>query len=160
MDRIDSFKDEYAFLSNFYPCNIKFCGHIFSNSESIFQVLKSPHPEENLKLFSTLPPGEAKKLGRSLPLRKDWEAVKYIIMRMACRMKFEQNPILKQKLLETGTAELIEGNTWHDNCWGNCTCEKCKDIEGKNLLGNILMELREEFRNELYRANSSTSDIN
>jgi len=149
MEKIDSFKDKYEFLSNFYPCNIQFCGHTFLNSEALFQALKSPKPEETFDQFTTLLPGDAKKLGRTIPLRKDWEAVKYVMMKMVCRLKFEQHPDLMQQLIDTGTAELIEGNWWHDNYWGNCKCEKCKNIEGTNLLGKVLMELREEFKNEI-----------
>jgi len=49
-------------------------------------------------------------------------------------------------LLATLDAELIEGNAWHDNFWGDCFCEKCRDIEGLNVLGNILMRIREELQ--------------
>jgi predicted NAD-dependent protein-ADP-ribosyltransferase YbiA (DUF1768 family) len=49
-------------------------------------------------------------------------------------------------LLATGDEELIEGNTWHDNTWGNCVCQKCQDIPGRNMLGMLLMELRTEIR--------------
>ena len=60
--------------------------------------------------------------------------------------KFTQNPSLKEQLLDTGDVELIEGNTWHDNYWGNCTCSKCSGIIGRNQLGKTLMNIREEIR--------------
>jgi hypothetical protein len=52
-----------------------------------------------------------------------------------------------EKLLQTGKSVLVEGNDFHDNVWGNCTCPRCKDIEGENRLGRALMDLREEFQN-------------
>ena len=64
-------------------------------------------------------------------------------------MKFNQNPKIKQKLLDTGDKILIEGNNWCDNFWGNCHCEKCRTKTGKNLLGISLMFLREKYRQEL-----------
>ena len=64
------------------------------------------------------------------------------------KAKFSQNENLRQMLLDTNNEELIEGNWWHDNCWGDCSCERCKDIKGQNNLGKILMRVREEIRNE------------
>ena len=49
----------------------------------------------------------------------------------------------QEKLLSTKDRELIEGNFWHDNFWGDCSCKKCQDIEGGNRLGKLLMEIRE-----------------
>ena len=68
--------------------------------------------------------------------------VKDKVMLNFLRIKF-MNAELRDKLLETGDSVLIEGNTWHDNYWGNCSCAKCKDIEGKNMLGRLLMQVRE-----------------
>jgi len=49
---------------------------------------------------------------------------------------------LKKRLKNTEGYELIEGNFWHDCYWGNCSCEKCKNIEGQNVLGRLLMKVR------------------
>ena len=73
-------------------------------------------------------------------LRNDWEKVKDEIMYNICLCKFTQNEELKQKLLNTGNAELIEGYTWNDTYWGICRGR------GKNHLGKILMQIREELR--------------
>jgi predicted NAD-dependent protein-ADP-ribosyltransferase YbiA (DUF1768 family) len=62
--------------------------------------------------------------------------------------KYRQNPHLRAALLATGDAELEEGNWWHDNTWGNCKCERCCGVEGYNMLGNILMKVRKELREE------------
>jgi predicted NAD-dependent protein-ADP-ribosyltransferase YbiA (DUF1768 family) len=65
-------------------------------------------------------------------------------MMRGLRLKF-QDPKLRAMLLATGNEELIEGNTWHDNTWGDCSCDACKDIEGKNMLGKLLMKVRDEL---------------
>lgn len=88
-----------------------------------------------------LPPQEAKLAGRKVRLRPDWEQRKVHIMAWLVLLKFE-NPKLREKLLDTGTALLVEENTWHDNEWGNCTCKRCMNITGQNKLGVILMTVR------------------
>ena len=67
-------------------------------------------------------------------------------MLIGLRKKFA-NPELRDLLLATGDEELVEGNYWHDNEWGNCTCPRCKNIPGKNKLGKLLMQVREEIKN-------------
>jgi ribA/ribD-fused uncharacterized protein len=99
------------------------------------------------KTFSNLTASEAKKKGRKIALRPDWEDVKFDYMYLICKAKFTQNLDLKIQLFATRGKELIEGTTgWHDNIWGNCECPKCKDIIGQNHLGKILMKIREELR--------------
>ena len=61
------------------------------------------------------------------------------------RLKFAQ-PYLRDLLIATGEQKLIEGNYWHDNFWGSCSCEKCGD-KGENHLGRLLMKLRSEYKN-------------
>ena len=68
-------------------------------------------------------------------------------MYQGLKLKFS-DPILKEKLLATGNEKLEEGNWWHDNFWGNCYCPKCKNIEGVNKLGKLLMLLRKELKDE------------
>jgi predicted NAD-dependent protein-ADP-ribosyltransferase YbiA (DUF1768 family) len=67
-------------------------------------------------------------------------------MLQGLRLKFAI-PELAEKLLATGDAELIEGTTWHDNTWGNCSCPQCENIPGENRLGKLLMQVREEIKN-------------
>jgi len=59
--------------------------------------------------------------------------------------KFMRYDDLKTKLINTGTARLIEGNTWHDNIWGDCSCPRCVGITGQNHLGKILMQVRKDI---------------
>lgn len=144
---IDKFDGEYAFLSNFYDATIQYDGTFYKNNEAAFQAQKTLDDKEKAK-FAELNPAQAKRLGRKIKLRSDWEIIKGQIMYEVCFAKFTQNEDLKKKLLSTDGHHLIEGNYWHDNTWGNCTCEKCVSIQGQNRLGVILMKIREELKNE------------
>lgn len=107
---IDSFKGKYFFLSNFYESPVIYEGITYLNNEAAFQAQKTLTNKERLA-FSMLNPSQAKKLGRSVSLRPDWEDIKIDIMYNICKAKFTQNETLKTKLLKTGDATLIEGNT-------------------------------------------------
>lgn len=136
---IDKFEGEYFFLSNFYECPILYNKLTYQNSEAAFHAQKT-FDLETQKKFTTLNPSQAKKLGRTISLRKDWEEVKLEHMKAILLCKFEQNPNLKEKLIATYPHELIEGNWWHDTFWGVC------NGVGQNNLGKLLMELRDWFR--------------
>ena len=146
---IDKFDGEYYFLSNFYPSKIIFdkdYDHVMyaKTVEHGFQSAKTFNIKEQIDILVANTPGQAKRLGRQCTLRPDWEDVKDDVMRTLLRKKFAI-PELREKLLATGDATLIEGTTWHDNYWGICSCEKCGG-RGKNRLGELLMEIREELR--------------
>lgn len=111
----------------------------FQNTEAAFQAMKDM---SKAKEFCGLSPSEAKRKGRRVSLRLDWESVKDNVMRIVLRCKFTQNPELADMLVATGDAELVEGNTWNDRYWGVC------DGQGKNKLGQLLMELRTELAQE------------
>ena len=135
---IDSFRNEYAFLSNFYECPIPYLGLTFRNAEAAFQAAKTINAEER-KEFVSLSASQAKRKGRRVKLRSDWEQMKVTVMREVLGIKF-LDPELSSKLLATGNEELIEGNTWNDRFWGVCRGS------GRNVLGKLLMEIREERR--------------
>lgn len=86
-------------------------------------------------------PGMVKRAGRAIDLRPDWEKIKVDVMYDALQLKF-QDPELRAKLIATKPARLIEGNTWHDNYWGDCHCEQCKNKIGQNKLGILLQKVR------------------
>lgn len=142
-DPILRFHGQYEFLNNFYPAKLLFDGILYYNSEAAYQAHKSEKHEDR-KQFATMEPDAAKKLGNKLPIRPDWEDVKLELMEKIVWEKFTQHPELAQKLLATGDAYLAEGNYWHDLYWG------IDDVtgEGANHLGQLLMALREKFRQE------------
>lgn len=141
------FDNEYAFLSNFYESPFEEEGILYPTVEHYFQAMKSKDIEGRKKIAAAPTPGKAKRLGRTIELRKDWEEIKVDVMKFGLTEKF-RIPELREKLLATGNEELIEGNFWCDNTWGNCVCEKCQNISGRNMLGMLLMELRTKIRYE------------
>lgn len=148
MNRINSFKrKETKFLSNFYPVTVSFEGERYAAVEDAFQAAKTLDPKERMLIQLCQTPADARKCGRKVTLRPDWNAVKVNIMLDLLRQKFS-NPTLRELLLATGDAELVEGNQHHDNFWGNCTCRRCAEIEGKNQLGELLMQVRSELRKD------------
>lgn len=143
-DFIDEFKGDNNYLSNFAPYSFTDENGVeWPTSEHYFQAHKTLDEKEREWVRSAPTPGSAKKRGRKVTLRPDWDQVKDEIMFIAIRLKFEQYPWIARKLQETGDKILIEGNYWHDNYWGQCKCDKCKDKLGKNRLGFALMKLRE-----------------
>lgn len=127
---ISEFRGEYYFLSNFYSAPVTYNGMCFENNEAAFQAAKCP---ERMTEFCRLNPSEAKRLGRRVKLRGDWEEVKDTVMYEICKAKFSQNPDLADKLVATKDAELIEGNTWGDRIWGVCDGTLSKICCGKNV---------------------------
>jgi len=144
MKTIDKFTDEEFFLSNFYIDNFTWNGKDYKSVEHAYQASKADNESEHEWIRSLDTAGKAKRNGKLVHLRKDWESVKENIMLELLRIKFS-DPELKKKLKDTKNYELIEGNYWHDNFFGNCTCQNCKDIEGQNKLGKLLMQVRQEI---------------
>lgn len=132
------FRDEYYFLSNMYPCEIKITFppnkqiYTFKCVESAFQACKCI---ERIHEFEGLNGYQAKKLGRKVHLREDWEQVKLLIMKKLVYVKFQQHPDLYHRLINI-SGPIVEENTWGDKFWGQC------NGVGENHLGRILMEVR------------------
>lgn len=146
---ITEFDGKYAFLSNFFHSPFAYDGIEYPTVEHFFQAMKTLDQEERKKIASADSPGKAKRMGRHVQLRKDWEQVKYTIMCIGIKCKFDAHPELASKLIATGDTILIEGNSWHDNIWGSCFCPKCAEISGQNWLGEILMKERKELISDL-----------
>lgn len=140
---IKEFQGSYRFLSNFFPSVITIDGWRYATVEHAFQAAKTDDLEEKRKILDAETPGKAKKLGRTVTLRDEWESVKIGTMRDLLRRKFRDDP-LRSKLMETGDRELIEGNKWGDRFWG-------VDLDtgkGENWLGRLLMGVRGELRGD------------
>ncbi len=138
---IASFRGQFFFLSNFYQAPVLYQGIKYLNSEAAFQSAKTLDLEQR-KRFSHLSPVEAKKLGRKIPLRPDWEEIKDKVMLAIVKDKFTRNHDLAVKLLATGDAILVEVNTWGDKYWGVCA------NKGLNKLGKTIMKVRTELRKQ------------
>jgi ribA/ribD-fused uncharacterized protein len=146
---ITEFRGEYAFLSNFHPCNIVRRGKLFLSVEAAYQSEKCANPEDRAR-FCNLTAKDAKALGKKVKIRSDWEQVKRQTMYELVFCKFENVHYFQTLLLKTGHTQLIEGNLWHDNYWGDCTCGclRCQ-AKGQNQLGEILMKVRSALRENL-----------
>lgn len=136
---INEFRGPYYFLSNFYEAPVTWNSITYRNNEAAFQSAKTNNITVR-ETFATMNPSTAKREGRRVTLRPDWEEVKYQVMYEICLAKFTQNRELRERLLTTGDEYLEEGNTWGDRIWGTV------NGQGNNWLGKILMQVREEIK--------------
>lgn len=137
--KIDSFTGPYRFLSNFFPCPISYQAILYNSVEHAYQAAKTRDQQARIDIAGALTPGIAKRMGRLVKLRPDWDLVKLDVMKELLLKKFSHGS-LRQLLLDTGNAELVEGNGWGDRFWGRVAGQ------GHNHLGRLLMEVREEVR--------------
>lgn len=147
---INVFDGDYAWLSNFAYSPFECDGWWYPTVEHYFQAAKTLDIQEYKSIVAAATPGQAKRLGRRITLRPDWEKVKDQIMLDAVRLKFTQNDDLRAALLATGDEYLEEGNWWGDRYWGVYYANENADGIGQNKLGQILMQVREEMRNGDY----------
>ena len=144
MNTITDFDGDYEFLSNFYEVPVVYNGVRHGSSEAAFQAAKTLDLTERERI-AKMNPDEAKRAGKRVKLREDWEGVKVSIMEAVLQAKFTQNPELMSRLLATGQALLVEGNDWSDTFWGF-------DVNlgyGVNMLGQLLMRIRAEHQVKL-----------
>jgi len=141
--QINAFTGSYRFLSNFYPCIVRFDGYAYASAEHAYQAAKTTSEWERARIRSCGTAANAKARGRTLAIRADWDTIKHDVMLTIVREKFLYEP-LRDQLYSTIPHELVEGNYWHDNYWGICTCPRCGG-SGWNRLGKILMQVRSEI---------------
>ena len=140
---ITDFHGDNLFLSNFWKLNAE-----GSTTEHLFQASKTLDLDQRLAVLTAATPGDAKKMGRTVTLRPDWDDIKFQVMADIQAQKFSQ-PELRTRLVSTGNAYLIEGNNWGDRYWG---AEFVNDgvapprWVGENNLGKILMAVRATLR--------------
>lgn len=116
------------------------------SGEHGFNALKTLIKAEQAKVLGAASPGAAKKAGRRVSLRPDWDGgVRVAAMSHVLRAKFSL-PMMEQNLLATGSQILVETNYWHDQFWGDCYCAKHAHVPGKNMLGELLMAIRAQKR--------------
>jgi len=154
--RITEFKGDNSYLSNFSPHKIEYRGITYKTVEHAYQAQKAMTARDFRAIVDCETPGEAKRMGREIQMDPDFEKNKVAIMYELIRAKFyygheSHTWPLWWTLTSTLDAELIEGNTWHDNFWGICSCSHCINFhtEGQsNMLGKTLMKVREEIDRE------------
>ncbi len=134
---ISDFSGEYAFLSNAYNANVLYDGLLYKNAESAYQAQKT-NCESLRKVFTETSASEAKELGKQLVLRNDWDPV--LVMKSVVYEKFYQNPEIRTLLLNTKNA--IFAPEGIGKFWG------VEDGKGRNILGMILMNVRDELKSE------------
>lgn len=136
---INSFTGGYRWLSNFYWQRVTLDGLVYPTVEHAYQAAKTLDPAQRATVWHCETPGQAKRAGRKVTMRADWDAVKIEVMRGLVTQKFEDR-WLREKLRATGTQQIVEGNNWGDTFWGVCRGE------GENHLGKILMAVRDALR--------------
>lgn len=141
---INQFRGEYNWLSNFAAVNIVAGDITFPSVEHYYVAMKTKNHEERLKI-SKMKAGEAKKYGKTLEIREDWEEIKLDVMIWGVSEKFQQEPF-RSKLLATGTQNIQEGNFWSDEFWG--VNLKVNPNIGENHLGRIIMAVRTVLNKE------------
>lgn len=135
-------RDEFGAFSNFAPYPIWLDGKKWPTSEHYFQSQKFELPERKEAIRATSSPLDAARMGRQSGWapRSHWDELRNEAMRAAVWAKFTQHGPLRNLLLSTGSAKLVE-HTRNDDYWADGG-----DGNGKNMLGVILMEVRERIR--------------
>lgn len=132
------FRGHRRFMSNFYPCEV--LG--YPTAEHAFQAYKCVSDEDRALIARAATPGIAKRLGRQVLIRPDWEQVKVQVMEHVVHEKFTKHMDLRVQLRQVPDLTIVEWNTWHDMVWGQCWCAHHRHQLGSNHLGLILTRLR------------------
>lgn len=148
---IDRFIGEHEHMSNFFAVPFTFAGIQWPTREHAYQAFKSREPSDWMRILSEKDPGRAKKLGRKVTMRPHWDEYKIPLMQAIVHAFYREHESHRIALFRTYPATLIEGNTWHDQIWGNCTCGSgtC-NRPGKNLLGVTHMHVRQQLSIEFW----------
>jgi len=136
---ITLFDRQYSFLSNFSPAQITYEGIVYPTLEHAYQAAKTLDIPTRRKIAELKTPGQAKRMGKMITLRPNWDDIRLHIMRQLVQLKFKI-PALRRALLESGDRFLIEGNNWGDTFWGAVPVND--NWVGENHLGGLLMEER------------------
>jgi len=139
---IDGFNGCFHFLSNFHPSPVEMDGVVYPTVEHAYQAAKTDVPWIRERMMLAKTPAEAKRMGRTFPIRDDWERVKIDVMFGLLQKKFAA-PTLRQWLKQTRCEVLVELNTWGDMFWG-VVVDSEGIRRGENHLGRLLMQVRDE----------------
>lgn len=133
---INSFVGQYRWLSNFSISHVLYDTKFYPTVENAYQAAKTTGSRIP---FETCSPGVAKRLGRRIKIRCNWDNMKIDIMRSLLVQKFKKGNMFADYLINTGCEKIVEGNTWGDIFWGVC------NGVGSNNLGKLLMDIRRDL---------------
>lgn len=135
-------RDPFGFLGNYFKARFFIYGRWWSFVEAPYQAQKTFVQEEQDAIWAVVKANDSRLLGQKVTMRPDWDQIKRQTMKDCCMAKFLQHPELRKKLLDTGNEVLIEDSPvdWYWGCGADGT--------GKNVLGQVLMEIREELKGE------------
>lgn len=140
--------EKLSFLSNFYPMKILYKTNAYASAEHLFQTAKCLHKKDRDLIRAAATPKLARIRGFFVKaVRSDWDSLKIGVMKAVLHQKFKRSK-LRKLLCETGSAPIIQLNNIHDTFWGVCACTRHKR-DGENILGELLMEVREEINKEM-----------
>lgn len=152
---ISYFIGSHRFLSNFYPCVVRYDGRLWASAEHAYHAAKTFNSVSKDYIRKADTAARAKNIGAGVLLRADWEDVKLDIMRdiLAAKFHLEEKATrhghamgtLAEMLIATDPAHLMEGNHWHDSFWG-CVPDGKGGWSGKNWLGKLLMDRRKQLK--------------
>lgn len=140
MEKIIEFQGENRWLSNFWKVPIRYGGRLYPCVENAYQAAKCENDYDRDQ-FTGITPGQAKRLGRTVTIRSDWESRKLQVMETLLRLKF-QHPTMGFRLVQTGNAQIEEGNHWGDTFWGI----DLRTGQGENNLGKLIMKIRQDLK--------------
>ncbi len=146
MDEVIGFypREFYPF-DNFSSFKVEWNGYLFSSVEEAYQAASFMGSDEELveKIKKSHSADEAQRISYANrdKRREDWDDVKVSIMEELLRLKIEQNPYVKKKLLQTEDYMIVEDSP-KDDFWG-----WGPNRNGQNNLGKLWMKLREELKN-------------
>lgn len=135
-------KDPYGFMGNFFKARFFIYGRWWSFVEAPYQAEKTSVQSEKDEIWRAVKANDSRLLGQKVTMRPDWDEYKRFVMKECCMAKFLQHPDLRKQLMDTGDEELMEDSPvdWYWGCGADGT--------GKNVLGQVLMEIREELKGE------------
>jgi ribA/ribD-fused uncharacterized protein len=135
-------KDPYGFMGNFFKARFFIYGRWWNFVEAPYQAEKTSIQSEKDEIWKAVKANDSRLLGQKVTMRPDWDEYKRFVMKECCLAKFLQHPDLRKQLMATGDEVLIEDSPvdWYWGCGSDGT--------GKNVLGQVLMEIREELKGE------------
>jgi ribA/ribD-fused uncharacterized protein len=155
-----TFSGRYAALSPMYQSGFFFEGGEYQSAAAAFEAAKITNLADRVSFLAwNCKPWEAHRKGKMIPaswIRRDFDSVQPDIMLSIQRAKFSW-PEPQRLLASTPGVQLVYGNLVHDNFWGVCSCHEVSASKrkygtgqhcngtGQNLLGKILMQVRQEL---------------